>query len=168
MSGMTGTGLKKCIPTNRSRRGAATASARRWMAIDEVFEAKIACAGASSSSSRQSAVLTAMSSNTASMTRSALGHRGGVGGGLDPGERRVALLGRQASLRDRPIQVARDPVAARLGTGQVRLVERDRQSDRGVDLGDPVAHQAGARDEHPLDRAWHGGMVAGRMGHVPP
>ena len=43
MSGMTGTGLKKCIPTNRSRRSRETASARRWIAIDEVFEAKIAC-----------------------------------------------------------------------------------------------------------------------------
>ena len=83
------------------------------------------------------------------------GHRGGVGGDLDPGERGVALLGRQASLRDRPIQVARDPLAARLGTSQLRLIERDRQPDRGMDLGDAVTHESGARDEHPLDRAWH-------------
>ncbi len=41
-SGITGTGLKKCIPTKRARRAGATAAARRSMAIDEVFEAKIA------------------------------------------------------------------------------------------------------------------------------
>ena len=46
ISGMTGTGLKKCMPTNRSRRAASTASASRWMAIDDVFVAKMAPAGA--------------------------------------------------------------------------------------------------------------------------
>ena len=75
------------------------------------------------------------------MTRSAPATRGGVGGDVDPGERRVALVGRQATLRDRPIEVARDPLAAGLGAGQVRLVERDRQPDRGVDLGDAMTHQ---------------------------
>ena len=43
---MTGTGLKKCIPTNRARRSGATASASRSIAIELVFEAKIASAGA--------------------------------------------------------------------------------------------------------------------------
>ena len=41
-SGMTGTGLKKCIPTNRARRAGATASASASIEIELVFEAKIA------------------------------------------------------------------------------------------------------------------------------
>ena len=45
MSGMTGTGLKKCMPTNRARRSGATASASRSMEIESVFEAKIASRG---------------------------------------------------------------------------------------------------------------------------
>ncbi len=70
-SGITGTGLKKCMPRNRERRSPATASARRWIAIELVFEAKIALGEATRSMSRHSACLTARSSNTASMTRSA-------------------------------------------------------------------------------------------------
>ena len=71
-SGMTGTGLKKCIPTKRSRRSGETASASRSMEIELVFEAKIVAAGARSSSWRQRACFTARSSKTASITRSAL------------------------------------------------------------------------------------------------
>ena len=45
-SGMTGTGLKKCMPMNRDRRVGSTASASRWIAIELVFVAKIAPGGA--------------------------------------------------------------------------------------------------------------------------
>ena len=45
-SGITGTGLKKCIPTNRARRSSPTAAASRSIEIDAVFVAKIAPAGA--------------------------------------------------------------------------------------------------------------------------
>ena len=67
--GITGTGLKKCIPTNRERRPSPTAAARRSMAIELVLDAKIVSAGASPSSAVHSFVLTATSSNTASTTR---------------------------------------------------------------------------------------------------
>ena len=155
MSGMTGTGLKKCIPTNRSRRSRATASASRWIAIDEVFEAKIAAAGASASRSRQSADLTARSSKTASMTRSAVGDAAEVGRWLDARQGGVAVRLAEAALGHRPIEVGRDPVAARLGARKVRFVERDRQPDGRMDLRDAVAHQPRASHEDPFDRARH-------------
>ena len=90
------------------------------------------------------------------MTRSASATRADVVGRLDPAERRVAVLRREPALGDGPIEVAGDPVAARLGAGELRLVQRHRLADRGVDLGDAVAHQPGARDEDPFDRGGHG------------
>ncbi len=56
-SGITGTGLKKCMPTNRARLASATAAARRSMAMDDVLEAKMAPAGAIPSSAAHSARL---------------------------------------------------------------------------------------------------------------
>ena len=53
-SGITGTGLKKCMPTNRAARAPPTAAASLSMAIDEVFEAKTASAGAIASRAAQS------------------------------------------------------------------------------------------------------------------
>ena len=67
-------------------------------------------------------------------------------------EGRVALGVRQLALDDGPLEVAGDPVATRGRSREVRLVERDLLSDSRVDLGDPVAHEAGAGDEDPLDR----------------
>ena len=54
-SGITGTGLKKCMPTNRARRRSGRrAAARGSIEIDEVFEAKIASGGAIASSAAHS------------------------------------------------------------------------------------------------------------------
>ena len=159
---MTGTGLKKCIPTNCSRRSRETASARRWIAIDEVFEAKIAAGGASPSSSRQRADLTARSSKTASMTRSAVATppRSAVG------SMRAKVASRSSWLR-RPLATARSrldairsrPASARARSGSYSV---DRQPDRRVDLRDAVAHQAGAGHEDTLDRLAMRTMVRGR------
>ena len=79
-----------------------------------------------------------------------------VGGGLDPRERGVALVLGEPALGDRAVQVAGDPVAARFGARELGLVQRDRQADGGVDLGDAMTHQPGARHEHPLDLGRHG------------
>jgi hypothetical protein len=68
---MTGTGLKKCIPQKLLRRPGASASARRSIEMELVFEAKTARPGARPSSSAHSLRLTASSSKTASTTRSA-------------------------------------------------------------------------------------------------
>ncbi len=69
-SGILCTGEKKCMPTTRS--GRAATCAIRVMGIVLVFDAKIACSSTSFSTSRSTWCFTARSSNTASMTRSAL------------------------------------------------------------------------------------------------
>ena len=160
MSGMTGTGLKKCIPTNRSRRSRGTASASRWIAIDDVFEAKIA------SGRRDRVELAPQGRLDREVLEDGLDDEVGVGdarevgGRLDAGERRVAVRLGEAALGDRAVQVAGDPIAARLGAREVRFVQDDRQADRRVDLGDAVAHQPGPGHEDPLDR--HGRRPAYR------
>ncbi len=124
-SGMTGTGLKKCIPTNRSRRsrvdrlGEAVDRDRRGVrGEDRVGPARC------SSSSRQSADLTATSSKTASMTRSASAHVVDVGGRLDPGERRVAVRRRSGGPWRPPDRgwpaIRSRPASARARSGSYR------------------------------------------------
>ena len=114
---MTGTGLKKCIPTNRARRARAD---RLGQPVDrrssDVFEAKIAPAGAMPRRARARArVLTAevlehrldrRGRRRAAAARSAVG--------VDPLEDRVALVGRRAGPCDGALEVARDPLAAGL------------------------------------------------------
>jgi hypothetical protein len=68
-SGIFATGEKKCMPITRS--GRVAASAMRVIGMVDVFDAKIAWAGVRASTSRSTFCLTARSSNTASMTRSA-------------------------------------------------------------------------------------------------
>ena len=96
--------------------------------------------------------LTSMSSNTASTTRSA----SAAAARSSVGTRRASVASRSSrgepALRDGPLEVARDPVAAGLGARQLRLVQGHLLADRRVDLGDAVAHQPGAGDEHALDR----------------
>ena len=53
----TGTGLKKCIPITRS--GLAVTAASEAIGIDEVFEARIASSGKTSSAARKMPSLTA-------------------------------------------------------------------------------------------------------------
>ena len=68
-SGITGTGLKKCIPISRSGRFVAAAISE--MVSDDVFDAKMTSSRQCSSSSRQRAFFTSRSSTMASITRSA-------------------------------------------------------------------------------------------------
>ena len=65
---ITGTGLKKCIPTTCAGRRVAAAS--EVIDIELVFEARIASRGRSSSRRRNSSRFTATSSTTASTARS--------------------------------------------------------------------------------------------------
>ena len=125
-SGMTGTGLKKCIPRNRSRRGSPTASASRWMAIElRVRGEDRVRRRASRSSARHRSLLDARgprrrprSTRSASATRAR----------SDVAVSRASVASRSASrepaLRDGPVEVAGDPVAAGLGPREVGLVER--------------------------------------------
>ena len=160
MSGMTGTGLKKCIPANRSRRSRETASASRWIAIDEVFEAKIAAGGAMRVEVAPQRRLDRDVLEHGLDDEVRVGGGGEVGGRFDAGERRVAVVLAEPALGDRTVQVAGDPVAAGLGAREVRLVQRHLAADRGVDLGDAVAHQPGPGHEHSLDR--HGRLSVAR------
>ena len=68
-SGMRATGEKKCIPITCSGRRAA--SAMRPIGMVEVLDAKTARSAVAISTSRSTCCLTARSSNTASITRSA-------------------------------------------------------------------------------------------------
>ena len=79
---------------------------------------------------------------------------GGVGeirGAGETRQGRVAVIGGDPALGHRAVQVAGDSREARLGAGEVRLIEGDLLADDRVDLGDAVAHEPGARHEDPLD-----------------
>ena len=65
----TGTGLKKCMPITRSGREVTAAS--DVIGIDDVFDARIAPGGSTSSAARKIASFTCASSTTASISRSA-------------------------------------------------------------------------------------------------
>jgi hypothetical protein len=84
-----------------------------------------------------------------------------VVGGADAGERLVARLGCEATLVHGPAEVGGDALASGLGPRKLRLVEDDVLADRGMDLGDAVAHEAGPSHEDPLDR--HGPRVPAVM-----
>ena len=162
-SGITGTGLKKCMPTKRARLASPTAAARRSMAMDDVLDAKMAPAGAISSSAVHRRVLTSTSSNTASMTRSA---SAAIARSDDPVRRarmRLPVVGCQLALRDGAIEVARDARQPGLGPGELGLVDRDLLAHGRVHLGDPVPHEPGARHEDALD-----GHACSSMGPRPP
>ena len=68
---MTGTGLKKCVPTTCERRRADTAAASRVTEIELVLVPMMARAGRSASSSASNDRLMASSSKTASMASTA-------------------------------------------------------------------------------------------------
>ena len=76
------------------------------MAIELVFVAKIVAGGASPSSSRHSAVLTADVLEDRLDDEVRLGNPSPVVGGDDAPEGRVALVVRQLALGDRPLEVA--------------------------------------------------------------
>ena len=125
MSGMTGTGLKKCMPTNRARRSCATASARRWIAIELVFEAKIAAAGAMRVELAPQALLDleVLEDGLDDEVRVGDARRGRPSARSGPSvASRSSCV--EPALRDRPVEVAGDPLAAGLGPGEVRLVQR--------------------------------------------
>src|SRR5205823_4934692 len=82
----TGTGLKKCMPITRSGRDVTAAS--DVIGIEDVFEARIAPSGRSSSARRKTSCLTSASSITASISRSAP---------LKPAESRSSTGSRRAS-----------------------------------------------------------------------
>ena len=132
------------------------------MAIELVFVAKIVAGGASPSSSCHSARLDAKVFEDRLDDEVRLGNPCPVVGGDDAPQRRVALVVRQLSLGNRPLEVARDPIPTSGRAAEIRLVEHDLFSDRCVDLRDAVTHEPGAGDEDPFDR--HASSVAAAAG----
>ena len=110
-----------------------TASARRSIEIDDVFEAKTAAAGAIPSSSAHSARLHVDVLEHRLDDEVRVRRRAEVVCRHEAGERRVAILRGEPALRDRPLEVGRNPVTAGHGARKVRLVERRRacRSPRG-------------------------------------
>ena len=153
-SGMTGTGLKKCIPTNRARRASPTAAAqavdrdRARVRGEDRAGRRDAGRARDQSAALDLEVLEDRLDDEVGVARRR--PRSAVGA-IRPrmASRSLAV---EPALRDGPLEVAGDPVAARLRPGEVGLVQRRRSGRRGEDLGDAVAHQPGAGDEDALDR----------------
>ena len=108
---------------------------------------------------RHSAGLTSASSKTASIDEVRVGD-----GGRDRRRRDRAPASRRAPRRQRALVDRRSRLPAIRSRpasrpGEVRLVQDDLLADRRVDLGDAVAHQAGAGHEDALDR--HPGSLPG-------
>ena len=152
ISGMTGTGLKKWIPTKRARRALAD---RRGEPVDRD---RRGVRGEDRGGRGDPVEVGPQRGLDVDVLEHGLDDEVGVGGGRevvrggDAGEDRVAVRGVErlfATARSRLPAIRSRPASAR---ASVRLVERDRLPGRGVDLGDAVAHEPGARHEDPLDR----------------
>ena len=152
ISGMTGTGLKKCMPTKpRAAARGSDRSARRGDGDrDWCCWRGSRTAGAAGRARRTASRLTASSSKTASTTRSA--PAAAVGQSVGDGRCAPSCRARSScvdlALRDGALEVRADARRPGFGAGPLRLVQRDVVAGRGHHLGDAVAHQAGAAHEH--------------------
>ena len=154
-SGITGTGLKKCIPTNRVRRSSSTAVASRSIEIDEVFVAKMAAAGARPSRSRPQARLDVdvLEHGLDDEVRVAAAARSSVAVIRAEDRRRPRRC--QPAFRDRSFEVARDPRRGRPPLVRAPARRGRPAAGRRERLGNPVAHQPGAGDERALASIAH-------------
>ena len=78
--------------------------------------------------------------------------------GQDPPDDRVAIVQIELALGDGTLEVRQDARPAGARPLDIGLVQDHALADRGVDLADAVAHQAGAGDEDAVDV--HGRRVA--------
>ena len=151
-SSISGTGLKKCMPTTRSGRAAAAASA--VTGSEDVFVASTASASQISDRRANSSRFSSRSSGAASITSS---QRAEV---LERGRGVEATLGRRGGARSdqRPRSAPlRSPSRTLLEAALERLRERvvkvGLEAAEAGDLGDAGAHRAGAGDAEHLDLA---------------
>ena len=149
ISPITGTGEKKCRPMNRSARSVAVASPVMLMLL--VLLAKIVSGSARSADGGQVSRFSASSSKTASITMSwpatpsvpsAVAMRRSVSSAAACSSLPFATW------RSRLPAIRLEPFSAQLGGA---IGERHRLAGGGADLGDAVAHQAGADDVDPFD-----------------
>ena len=148
-SAMSGTGLKKCIPTTRSGRVAAAAIAPPTGC--SCWSPGSSSGSAAASSRRNASRLSSRSSGIASTTRSAAASSSNDGAGREPVEGRRRAGGVQLALLHLARQEAgRSAPRALVGAGD-RVVDDDLDARLGGDLGDARAHRAGAQDPDALD-----------------
>ena len=148
-SGITSAGVKKCVPTKRSRR--VTALARALIDRPEVLVAKIAPGAQMASSFAKMPRLSSRFSGTASITRS-----------------QSAAASRSGDMRMRAIASASSPAAytpswratlARAGPAPRPPGRSARQAPRGEQRGDAAAHAARADHGQMLEGSIHDGSL---------
>ena len=141
------------MPTNRARRGSPTAAA-------EPVDGDRRGVGGEDRAGRRDARRAPPTARvfTAEVLEHRLDDQVRVGGRAEVVGRRPAAPAsrRGPPASSRPLATDRSRLPAirsrpAIGPREVRLVERDLLADGRVDLGDAVAHQPGARHEHPLD-----------------
>ncbi len=138
MSCITGGGFMKCIPMNFSGRLVAAASA--VMEMDEVLEARSACAGRSASSFRKSSFFTPSFSTIASMARSAPAQSSRERAARIRPEHRVAVGRRELPLLDELRERRAEPVHRLLRELRRGVGDDHRDARLGRDLRDARAH----------------------------
>ena len=150
---MTGTGLKKCIPTNRAAPRLADGRGQR------VDRDRARVRGEDRAVRRPPVELRPEAALDLEVLEDRLddepggGGVGRVGRRADPGRASSSrAAGSSRPFCDRPLEVPGDPVPAGLGTCQLRLVQDDAPASGGEDLGDAVAHEPCAADEDLVDR----------------
>ena len=148
---ISGTGLKKCMPTTRS--GLAAAAAMRPTDRLLVLVASRVCGAAAASSSRNAWRFSSRSSGIASTTSSAAARCFQHLLWSDAPHRRVAVAGRELRLLDAPRQEATHPVARLVDRARQRVVQEHLDARGGRDLGDAGPHRAGAQHAKTRDPA---------------
>ena len=139
---MTGAGEAQCQPITCAGRSVAAASAA--IGNPDVFDAKIACGGASRSSSRNVRTFNARCSGTASMTRSTAAASANVAVNEIRSERGVGLCTRELVACDRTVEAE--------ATGRDVLTRGVERGRRDVETHHVVARdRAHLRDPTPHD-----------------
>ena len=148
MPGVHSGGLNQCTP--RKRAGSLTATARPSIGSDEVLEVMIAVAGAAAEMRPSTSSLSAWSSGTASITRSASPTAASRSGGVvTRAVASVASRGQQPGV-DVPARAREQPLPRLLGKLLRRVDERHLQPGAREVAGDPAAHRPPADHRHRL------------------
>ena len=140
---ITGTGLKKCMPMTCS--GRLVWAASLVIEMDEVFDARMTCAGRRVSSSREDLALDLEFLSCRFDDEVAAGKRGAVDGALNAADRGVHLVLGELGFGDFAGEILADGVEAAIEETLLDFAEADIESAAREDVGDAVTHGAGAQ-----------------------
>jgi hypothetical protein len=143
---ISGTGLKKCMPTRRP--GCFRPLASAVIEIDEVFEASTPPSPTIASRSRKSARLASAFSTIASTTRPAAGRVVEPRRRADPAGDGLGFSAVELALGGEAVERRRQLRARGLRGAVARVEQPHRMSGLRRHLGDAGAHDSGADDEH--------------------